>query len=93
MSRDVRLSRHAEQDFIRLVDFLAPKNPRAARRAAEAILAGIASLGDRPNRGRPSVGDHRELIIRFGRDGYVVRYRVDPDAVIVATINHLREQR
>jgi plasmid stabilization system protein ParE len=31
--------------------------------------------------------------MRFGRDGYVVRYRVDERTVIVTRIFHTREQR
>jgi plasmid stabilization system protein ParE len=93
MSREVRLSPAAQRDFDRLVDFLESKSPRAAWRAAEAILAGLSSLSDQPERGRPVLGEHRELVVRFGRDGYLVRYRVDPDAVIVASIMHTREQR
>jgi len=37
--------------------------------------------------------DHRELYIRFGDSGYVVQYRVDADAVVVARIFHAREDR
>jgi plasmid stabilization system protein ParE len=93
MSREVRISPAAQRDFARLVDFLAPKNPRAARRAAEAILAGLASLKTQSERGRPASGDHRELVVRFGRDGYVVQYRVDAEVVVIASIFHQRERR
>lgn len=37
--------------------------------------------------------DYRELMIPFSSSGYVVRYRVDPDAVLVARIYHMREDR
>lgn len=37
--------------------------------------------------------EHRELMISFSSSGYVVRYRVDTDAVIVARIFHMRENR
>ena len=36
---------------------------------------------------------YRELMIPFSSSGYVVRYRVDADAVIVARIFHMRENR
>ncbi len=39
------------------------------------------------------VGAARELYIRFGDSGYVVQYRIDPDAVLVARIFHMREAR
>ena len=37
--------------------------------------------------------DHRELMVPFSSSGYVVRYRVDPDAVVIARIFHMREDR
>lgn len=39
------------------------------------------------------VGGARELYIRFGDSGYVVQYRIDADAVLVARIFHMREAR
>ena len=35
----------------------------------------------------------RHLYIPFGDSGYVVQYRVDADAVVVARIFHAREDR
>jgi hypothetical protein len=35
----------------------------------------------------------RELDVPFGRYGYVIVYRVDPDAVVVARIFHTHENR
>lgn len=92
MKRDVRLSPEARGDFLRLIDFLAPKNPRAARMAAQAISHALQSLDVHAERGR-GAGNLRELSIRFGRDGYVAQYRIDPDSVIVARIFHAREAR
>ena len=37
--------------------------------------------------------DHRELMVPFSSSGYVVRYRVDIDSVVVARIFHMREDR
>ncbi len=46
-----------------------------------------------PARLRPDASGLRELYIRFGDSGYVVQYRIDIDAVIVARIFHMREAR
>jgi plasmid stabilization system protein ParE len=35
----------------------------------------------------------RELVVRFGRDGYVVQYRVDENLVLVTRILHGKEAR
>lgn len=84
----------ALRDMDRLRAFLRPKNPAAARRAGEAIRKGLQILATRPRLGRP-VEDlpepYREWIIEFGKDGYVVRYRVDGDAVTVLAVRHGRE--
>ncbi|MGV2181681.1 type II toxin-antitoxin system RelE/ParE family toxin [Rhizobium rhizogenes] len=44
--------------------------------------------------GRPVEDLHqglRELIVKFGRDGYVVLYRYIGDEVLIAAIRHGRE--
>jgi plasmid stabilization system protein ParE len=93
MKRDVRLSWLANRDLIRLNDFLELKSPSAARKASQAISTGLRSLADSAQRGRV-VGDGiRELRIRFGRDGYVARYRVEANFVTVTRIFHARERR
>ena len=88
----VRLSVQATADRQRLAAFLAEHDPRAALRAVDAITTGIARLADMPRIGQ-QVGAARELYIRFGDSGYVVQYRIDADAVIVARIFHMREAR
>jgi plasmid stabilization system protein ParE len=40
------------------------------------------------------VGDgHRDVAVRFGRDGFVIRYRVESDAVIIVRMFHGRQRR
>lgn len=88
----VRLSIQATADRQRLAAFLAEHDPRAALRVVDAITTGIARLADMPRIGQ-RVGGARELYIRFGDSGYVVQYRIDADAVLVARIFHMREAR
>ncbi len=74
--------------------WLADKSPDAAEAAAEAILDGIDKLADFPLMGvRREPLELREIVIEFGRDGYVVRYRADGDWVFVTRIFHGRENR
>ena len=81
-------------DLRRLVDFLAEKNPRAANAAFDALSDALLSLQTLPERGRKAHDpEHRELHVNFGRDGYVVQYRVGADEVVVARIFHARERR
>ncbi|WP_291733731.1 type II toxin-antitoxin system RelE/ParE family toxin [Leisingera sp. F5] len=84
----------AIRDLQRLRDFLRPKNADAARRAGEAIRQGVKILGAHPRLGR-MVDDlpeeFREWLIDFGDSGYVARYRIGGDAVIILAIRHQKE--
>lgn len=89
----VRVSDAAYRDLSRLAEWLAPKNARAADLAADVLSKAIASLADFPERGRMVGGGVREIAVRFGRYGYVVRYRVTVAGVIVTRLRHVREGR
>ena len=93
MSR-VIFSPAAIRDLERLRAFLRPKNPSAARRAGESIVAGVRALGAHPQMGR-LVEDlpepYREWLIDFGDSGYVARYRLEGDVVIILAIRHQKE--
>jgi plasmid stabilization system protein ParE len=90
----VRLTRRAFADLRRLRAWLADKNPRAAGDASEVILSSFDKLADFPELGvqHPTLA-LRELVIRFGRHGYIARYRIDGDRVVVTRIFHGRERR
>ena len=84
----------AIRDLQRLYDFLRPKNPDAARRAADAIRQGLRSLGTHPGMGRLLEGfseEFREWPIDFGDSGYMARYRFDGETVVILTVRHQRE--
>ncbi len=89
----VGVSGPARRDLQRLHNWLADVNPGAADRAVDAIVSGILSLEDFPERGRPLRGGIRELRIDFGRDGYVLRYRAQNGDVIITRVFHGRERR
>jgi plasmid stabilization system protein ParE len=75
--------------------FLADKNPAAARRAAEAIVTRLAQLENSPAMGRPleEEPEMRELVISFGESGYVGLYRYDAhrDTVYLLAFRHQKE--
>ncbi|WP_374039178.1 type II toxin-antitoxin system RelE/ParE family toxin [Brevundimonas staleyi] len=73
--------------------FLVEKSPRAALRAVSTIEAALISLQYLPARSPMRLEDQRELMIPFNSSGYVVRYRVDADVVVIARIFHMREER
>ncbi len=94
MSRVV-ITEQAALGLERCRQFLAEKNPGAARRAAQAIARRFAQLESDPELGRPSddVPELRELLIAFGDSGYVALYRYEPedDVVVVLAFRHQKE--
>lgn len=90
----VRYAPRAIRDLGRLRKFLQPKNPLAARRAAEAIMKQVQVLGSQPQIGRPvedMPDEFREWLIDFGDSGYVARYRFDGDGVTILALRHQKE--
>lgn len=75
--------------------FLAARNPLAARRAGQIIQRQLAFLETTPDLGRPlpELPALRELIISFGDSGYVALYRHEPadDAIYVLAFRHQKE--
>ena len=85
----------AKKDIERLHSFLKNKNPRAAKKAIQALRAGAKQLRDYPEAGRP-MGDgtgRRDLFVAFGAGGYVLRYILDGQTVVVIRVWHARERR
>lgn len=81
-------------DLQRLREFLRSKNPLAAKRAAQAITQGVASLGSQPHIGRP-IDDlpeqFRDWSIDFGDSGYIARYHIEGGKVVILAIRHQKE--
>ena len=83
----------ALRDLKRLRDYLRPRSPVAARRAAEVISKSLKSLVERPHVGRPADDmpqEYREWPIDFGDSGYLSLYRIDGAVVVVLAIKHQR---
>ena len=81
-------------DVQRLYRFLASKNADAAKQAVKAIREEVTVLGQQPGIGRPVENmpdEFRDWIIDFGDSGYVARYRIDADAVMILAVRHQKE--
>lgn len=80
---------HLERSF----EFLRERDPEAAVRAATAIQSAVSMLADHPLVGCSVAGDLRELVISFGKTGYLALYHFLPhlDEVRVLAIRHQRE--
>jgi plasmid stabilization system protein ParE len=92
----ILLSHDAVEDVERLRTFLDRENPDAARRALAVIWAAIDRLQDFPALGMPTEdAGIRQIVVRFGASGYIVRYVVLPETgdVLVTRVWHGRETR
>jgi len=86
-------SRNALADLERAFAFLAEHDPTVTVAAAEAITSAVEILAHHPFIGRVVAKDLRELVISFGRTGYVALYRVvaAPGDVRILGLRHQRE--
>jgi plasmid stabilization system protein ParE len=90
---EVVYSRRAFADLERLADFLIDDAPEAAVTAIDVIRDGIEILERHPFVGRPCEEELRELLISYGKSGYVALYSYEQrqDVVLVLAIRHQRE--
>ncbi len=95
MSVHVRISRAAQNDLERLLDFLASNDYTAALRARTAIDRGYAFLAEMPFACRKVDGHSpflRELVVPFGGAGYVLLFEIeDEHTLTVLAVRHQRE--
>ena len=87
-------SRQALLDVQRLYRFLAVKNLDAAKRSIKTVRQEVNVLGHQSGIVRPIEDmpiESREWMIDFGDSGYVVRYRIDADAVTILAVSHQKE--
>jgi plasmid stabilization system protein ParE len=91
----VIIAEGAAQGLEHCRQFLAEKNPQAAKRAGQAIERQFVQLETNPDIGRPldELPELRELIIDFGDSGYVALYRhqAETDSVYVLAFRHQKE--
>ena len=100
MTFKVRLTRDAESDLERLFDFLVERelardgDLSLPEQAMVALRAGIATLRSSPFTCRKA-GDSpflREVIIPFGRSGYVALFEIENDSTVaVVAVRHQLE--
>ena len=90
---EVVYSRHAFTDLERLAEFLGKEAPAAAVAAIDVIRDGIEILSRHPLVGRPCEEGLRELLISYGKSGYVSLYSYEQreDVVLVLAIRHQRK--
>ena len=101
MSFRVRLTRDAEADLVRLFDFVLERelardggDLSLPEQAMTALRAGIATLKNSPFTCRKAGRSPflRELVVPFGRSGYVALFDIEDDqSVAVVAVRHQLE--
>ncbi len=89
----VRLSRQAQTDARAQIDWLVERSPSAARKATLSIFEMLSMLSDYPQSGKAIAGGEREQPVKFGRDGFVIRYEVRRTEIFIKRIYHSRQNR
>lgn len=86
-------SENALGSLERAFAFLAEHDRGAAMHAAVAIGNAVEILADHPLIGRRIEGEIRELVISYGRTGYIALYRFLPEhgLIRILAIRHQRE--
>lgn len=96
MTYQVRYTRTARDDLLRLYRFLVENDLEAAQRAIAAIRKSVALLEDFPFSCRKALPENpflREMVISFGDGGYVVLFEVEADNLVtVLAVRHQREE-
>ena len=94
----VRFTVEAENDLLRLYEFLLEHDLSAAERAAAAVAKAIELLEVFPFSCRKALGGPgspflRELIIPFGSSGFVALFEIDDSrTVTILAVRHQREE-
>ena len=87
----------AAQEVARLRQFIKNKNPMAAKKAGQRILAAVNLLIKKPEAGMPCQDEgcelFKDLYAPFGRGGYTIRYRLEQHTVLITRVWHSREER
>lgn len=91
--RKIVWSDSATDDLVRLRNFIAANNAPAAKEAAQILKKSALLLAVTPDIGKPVIDlpDYRDLAIRFGAAGYVMRYKVYENGVYIVHLRHYRE--
>ncbi len=92
----VRFTPEAEDDLLRLYDYLLDKDVTAAERALDAIKGAVELLRFSPFSCRKALPDNpflRELIIPFSSAGYIALFEIDSTSTVnILALRHQREE-
>ena len=88
---ELQFTHSAQRDLVRLREFIADRNPRAAQEVSQRLVTAIKRLVDQPRMGVPVSGfpGVRDLVA----GDYVVRYLLRDNVIHVLYVWHEKENR
>ena len=90
----IQYTPNSSNDILRLVLFAYELEPDYGEQVSDTIEDGIKILNRHPKIGRLVLNtNHRELVISYGKSGYIALYRYDElrNIVTVLAVRHQRE--
>ena len=90
---ELKWTNKAHGDLVRLHQFLAPVNPRAAAAVAQALAAAPTRLLDHPRLGERLEEFSPREVRRILVGQYELRYEIQASTIYVLRIWHAREDR
>ncbi|MCV6613720.1 MAG: type II toxin-antitoxin system RelE/ParE family toxin [Cellvibrionaceae bacterium] len=87
------ITERAAEGLAKCQRYLRSKNPSAMARAANIISEHFSLLATNPSIGNPhsTRPEFKELIIPFGKAGYIALYQIEGDLVYILAFRHQRE--
>ncbi len=90
--RELQFAVEAEDDLLRLYEFLLEKDLKTAESALQQMRRALIAAAEFPFSHRKAAkGSIRECVIPFGRAGYVAAFEIADDHVLVLAVRHQRE--
>ncbi len=83
--RGIIWSQAATDQLDAIARYIARENPYAAARVRQRLVAATLRLADAPDVGRTAGRLYRELTVV---PPYVIRYRVEPERVLIVRVRH-----
>ena len=90
---ELKWSRRALSDLVRLHDFLAPVNRSAAARSVQSLTAAPMRLLEHPRLGEKLEEFEPRQVRRIFVGRYEMRYEIQEETIYVLRIWHTREDR
>ncbi|MBW6510911.1 MAG: type II toxin-antitoxin system RelE/ParE family toxin [Desulfuromonadaceae bacterium] len=96
MNDQVRYTKAAREDLLRLCKFLVENDLETAKSALEAIRKSVSLLQDFPFTCRKATFENpflREMVISFGAGGYVALFEIEAENLVtILAVRHQREE-